>query len=160
MINIGNKILLKLRNAFILLMLLSCSSAVKDTFNSVELISSKGEKIYVNSLNWGVTDDNQITAISGNKEKVKDRADTLYVTKGLEPFIYNFKTDTLKLFFNKEINYKCNEIFRTISVSYIVLGTKEYNDIRQKAYKNELYRTVPMREIVSYPSDMPKAPSK
>ena len=149
-----------MKNVLIFLMFLSCSSTIKDTFNSVELISSKGEKIYINSLNWGITDDNQITAISSNKERVKDRADTLDVAKGLEPFFYSFKNDSLKLFFNNEVTYKLKEHFKTINVSYIALRTKDYNKIRQKAYSNDGYYSIPRREKTVYPSDMPNPPSK
>jgi hypothetical protein len=149
-----------MKKVLIFLMFLSCASTVQDTFNSIELISSKGEKIYINSLNWGFTDDNQITAISSNKERVKDRTDTLDVAKGLEPFFYSFKNDNLKLFFNNEISYKLKEHFKTINVSYIVLRAKEYNSIRQKAYNNDGYYSIPRREKTVYPSDMPKAPSE
>jgi hypothetical protein len=149
-----------MRNMLFFLLLFSCSSPVMDTFNSKELISSKGEKIYINSLNWGATDDNQITAISSDKEKVKERSDTLEAVKGLEPFIYSFKSDSLKLFFHNEITFEVKENFKTIHVSYIVLRAKEYNNIRQKAYNNDEYHSVPMREKNVYPSDMPKSPSK
>lgn len=149
-----------MKNVLIFLMFLGCSSTVKDTFNSTELISSKGEKIYINSLNWGVTDDNQITAISSNKEKIKDRTDTVDIAKGLEPFFYSFKNDNLKLYFNNEVSYKLKEQFKTISVSYIALSAKEYRNIRQKAYVNDGYYSIPKREKIDYPLDMPKAPSK
>lgn len=144
----------------IFFLLFSCSSPVIDTFNSKELISSKGEKIYINSLNWGATDDNQITAISSNKEKVKERSDTLEAVKGVEPFIYSFKNDSLKLFFHNEIIFEVKENFKTIHVIYIVLRAKEYNNIRQKAYNNDEYHSVPIREKKVSPSDMPKSPSK
>lgn len=149
-----------MKNILIFLMFLSCSSTVKDTFNSIELISSKGEYIYINSLNWGVTDDYQITAISSNKKRVKDRTDTIDVAKGLEPFFYSFKNDSLKLYFNNEVSYKLKDHFRTISVSYIALSAKEYRSVRQKAYINDGYYSIPKREKIDYPSDMPKSPSR
>lgn len=37
------------------LVLMGCSLSVSDDFKSETLVSSKGEKIYINSLNWGVT---------------------------------------------------------------------------------------------------------
>jgi len=148
-----------LKNILILLTLFSCSSTTKDTFNSIELVSSKGEKIYINSLNWGVTDDNQITVISTNKERVKERTDTIDVVKGLEPFFYSFKNDSLKLFFSNEATYKLKEDFKTINVSYIVLSAEKYNKIRPKAYNNDGYFSIPRREKIIYPSDMPKAPT-
>lgn len=144
----------------ILLVFLSCSPSVEDTFNSIELTSSKGEKIYINSLNWGVTDDYQITAISSRKDRVRERIDTLGVAKGLEPFFYSFDKDTLKLFFNNSVTYEIKENFKTIAVEYLVLNAKNYKDIRQKAYENKGYYSIPKREKVDYPSDMPIGPKK
>ncbi len=147
-----------MKNIFIFLALFSCSSTKKDTFNSIELTSSKGENIYINSLNWGVTDDNQITIISTNRERVKERTDTIDVVKGLEPFFYSFKNDSLKLFFNNEVSYALKENFKTIKVNYIVLSAEKYNKIRPKAYNNDGYFSIPRRVKTAYSSDMPKAP--
>jgi len=149
-----------MKKVFVFLIFLSCSPTIKDTFNSIELISSKGEKIYINSLNWGVTDDSQITSISVNKERVKVRTDTIDVVKGLEPFFYSFKNDSLKLYFNNEVSYKLNVHFKTIGVSYIALNAKEYRSIRNKAYINDGYFCIPKREKIDYPSDMPKSPTR
>ena len=144
----------------IFLFFISFSPAVDGTFNSIELISSKGEKVYINSLNWGVTDDYQNTAISTNKDKVKERADTIGTVKGFEPFFYSFKNDSLKLFFNDEVSYKLKESFKTINVSYQVLNDKEYRNVRQKSYINDGYSSIPKRKKIDYPSDMPQVPSK
>jgi hypothetical protein len=146
--------------AFSLVVNMGCSSDVKDTFNSEELISSKGERVYINTLNWGVTDDYQISAISNNKDKVRERSDTLNVVKGLEPFIYTFRNDTLTLYFDGEVNYKIKGDFETIHVNYIPLNKKAYKEIRTKAYNNEGgYYSVPKGKKTSYPSDMPKPTS-
>lgn len=138
----------------------SCSPAVDGTFNSIELISSKGEKIYVNSLNWGVTDDYQNTAISTNKDKVKQRADTIGTVKGIEPFFYSFNNDSLILIFNDKVSYKLKESFKTINVGYKVLNDKAYRSVRQKSYVNDGYYSIPKRNKIDYPSDMPQPPSK
>ncbi|MBC7410093.1 MAG: hypothetical protein H7339_17045 [Arcicella sp.] len=144
-----------MKYTLIFLVFLGCSSNVKDTFNSVELTSSKGEKLYVNSLNWGVTDDHQITAISSRKDRVRERTDTLGVAKGLEPFLYSFNNDTLRLFFNNSKTYEIKEKFKTITVKYLVLNAKNYKNLRQKAYDNNGYYAIPKRENVDYPADMP-----
>lgn len=146
-----------MKNIIILLVLISCSSATNDTFNSIELVSSKGEKIYINSLNWGVTDDNQMTIVTTNKDRLKERNDTIDVVNGLEPFFYSFKNDSLNLFFNNEVTYKIKEHFKTINVNYFVLNAKKYNELRKKAYKNEGYFSIPRREKTIYPPNMPKA---
>ncbi|HEX8547120.1 MAG TPA: hypothetical protein VF691_09180 [Cytophagaceae bacterium] len=147
------------KSVLVFALFLGCSPTVKDTFNTVEIISSKGEKIYINSLNWGITDDYQISIISANKDRVKDRKDTIDVVKGLEPFIYSFKNDSLKLFFHNNITYRVKDDFKTINVSYSVLKTPLYDDIKRKSYDNDGYYSVPMTKKVAYPSDMPSPPS-
>jgi len=149
-----------MRRYLILFILLSCSSTIKETFKSVKLTSSKGENIYVNSLNWGVTDDSQITVISSSMKRLKNESDTLDIAKGLEPFIYSFKNDSLKLYFNNNVSYKVKESFKTISISYIILNPQEYKNIRQRAYVNDGYYSIPKREKINYPSDMPKGPGR
>lgn len=138
---------------------ISCTSSVQDTFNSKELVSSKGEKIYINSLNWGVTDDNQLTIISSNRERLKDRKDDANAAKGLEPFIFRFKNDSLHLYFLNERTYTINEKFKSINVSYVILGYKDYNRIRAKAYENDEYSAVPDR-IKKSSAGLPPAPNK
>lgn len=139
----------------------SCLSALEDTFNSKELISSKGEKIYVNTLNWGVTDNHQISAISASKDKVKERSDTLETVRGLEPFLYSFKNDTLSFYFDDIVRYRRKDDFKTIYINYISLAKEDYQKIQTKAYKNqEGYHSVPIREYTNYPADMPKPPKE
>lgn len=139
----------------------SCTPIISDTFNSEVLISSKEEKIYINTLNWGLTDDYQISAVSSNKNKVQKRSDTVNVVKGLEPFIYAFKNDTLTLYFDGDVTYYIGEKFNTIDVNYKSLNTIEYRILQEKAYKNkDGYYSVPKRVKQNYPSDMPKPPSK
>lgn len=143
--------------AFVLVIIMGCASGLNDTFNSEVLASSDGEKIYVNTLNWGITDDHQITAISANKDKARERSDTTDVVKGLEPFLYTFKDDTLSLYFDGNINYKVKNKFKTIYVKYVSLDKKRYREVKAKAYNNEEgYFTVPKYKKPNYPSDMPK----
>lgn len=137
----------------------SCNTPLNDSFNSIELISRKGERIYVNSLNWGVTHDHQMTCISRNPDRVKDRKDTVDVVKGLEPFICLFRNDSLKLFFLNEIFYRVNERFNTISVSYVALPPNEYYAVVRKVGRDSGYYSVPMKKTTTYPSDMPMPPS-
>jgi hypothetical protein len=144
----------KCKITLLFLLFVSCSSPIQDTFNSKELQSSKGEKIYINSLNWGITDDYQITAITSNKSKLKTRNDTTDIVKGLDPFIYSFKNDTLNLFFRNNISYELKEAFRTISIKYIVLSNEDFYKARLKA----INQSVPENHEINYPSDFPKAP--
>jgi len=50
-------------------LLSACIDITDDDFNSIKLTSSKGETIYINSLNYGVTGDHQRTAITKDKNK-------------------------------------------------------------------------------------------
>ena len=141
------------------LCIFACEVPLSASFNSRKLISSKGEKIYVNSLNWGVTDDNQMSCISKNPGKVRNIKDTVGMVRGLDPFIYLFRNDSLKLFFQNEIFYRVNEHFNTINVSYTVLTTKKYNELRWKVGEDLGYYSVPMNAEIISPTDMPKPPS-
>ncbi len=128
---------------------------MKDNFNSRELVSSKGEKIYVNSLNWG---DNQISIISTNKNRLKNISDTNNVIRGLEPFVYNFKNDRLVLYFKDTVRYRIIETFKTIDVSYEVLDYNEYYEIKYKSFRNDGYFSIPMQKKTTYSKDMPLPP--
>jgi hypothetical protein len=149
---------MKITYILILFSVLGCSSSIKDTFNSQELTSSKGEKIYINSLNWGMTDDNQMSIVTSDPKRLENRNDTVGVVYGLEPFIYRFENDTLKLFFEDDVTYSVQRVFKTITVTNIVLNRKKYAEITKKAYDNDGYYSVPRRKKVNYPSDMPKPP--
>ncbi len=129
-----------------LFMLQGCLPDMNDTFNRITLVSSKQERIYINTLNWGMTDDHQLSAISGDKDKLRERSDGVGVVKGLEPFFYTFKNDTLNLYFKDNVNYRIAEKFKTIHVNYVLLGTQSYYDYYQKAIHNsDGYKTVPNR---------------
>ena len=143
----------------ILIFLYNCSPVVEDFFESTELVSSKNEKIYINTVLWGVTSDYQATIISTDKNKLKNnRNDTIGTTRRFSPFIFNFKNDTLNLYFKEEITYKINEQFNTIHVNYIALDDSAYNVIYNNAYVNKGYFLVPKHKKTEYPSDMPKPP--
>jgi len=137
----------------------SCNSNVEGTSNHEELVSSNGEKIYINSLNWGVTGDSQITSITDRSESIKS-TDTIESIKGLEPFIYRFEKDTLNLYFKDSITYKVNKEFYYIRIAYHKLNAKKYNEIYRKAVQNDEFHTIPKRVKTNYPADMPKGPSK
>lgn len=122
----------------------SCNSNVEGTSNHEELVSSNGGKIYINSLNWGVTGDSQITSITDRSESIKS-TDTIESIKGLEPFIYKFENDTLNLYFKDSVTYKVNKEFNYIRISYHKLNAKKYNEIYEKAMQNDEFHTIPKR---------------
>lgn len=139
-------------------LLMACQS-VNEGFNSIELTSSKGEKIYINSLNYGMTSDGQTSIITKNKDKLKYEIDTNGVVYGLEPFIYKFQNDTLTLIFNGIINYKVNDTFNTIVVQYKKLENAKYGDFLHKAINNDTYHCVPLRIDKKQIKGMPIPPS-
>lgn len=108
-------------------------------YSSIKLTSNSGEVLYINSVNWGVTGDSQITSISTKKKKLDPAIDTLNIVKGLEPFLFSFENDSLKLYFNGAIDYYVDEEFETIKIVYYKLTNPQYIDIIRK---NE-YRSVP-----------------
>lgn len=79
MIRAGNNLKLQhLLFIMFLLLLQACSTPLlQDSFRSKRLISSKGEKIFVNSINWGVTGDYQLSLISKDSLRLNNRNDTI-----------------------------------------------------------------------------------
>ncbi|MBD1422577.1 hypothetical protein [Sphingobacterium chuzhouense] len=90
---------------FIISILIYSSSCVdpKDTFISRELISSKDEKLYINTLNWGMTGDKQYTVITKDPTRLRERKDIIGGVDGLSPFVYKFANDTLTIYYNRGI---------------------------------------------------------
>ncbi len=135
------------------------SCATNNGFKSQVLTSSKGELIFINSYNYGITGDNQLTVISKDKDKLKYNSDTSDAVSGLNPFIYSFKNDTLTLIFNDTITYVIKEEFETINVVYKKISNSQYMDFVQRAVRNDGFHQVPdFREnnII----DIPKPPLK
>ena len=87
------------------LALLLCWLIIASCVDDNAVISSntiKGSKdsLYIITKNWGVTGDNQLTIISPTNDKSSDLSSdstTRYVFRGLDPFVYRFKNDTLLL---------------------------------------------------------------
>lgn len=127
-----------------MILLFNNCSGVNDTFRSKMLVSSKGEKLYINTLNWGVSNDNQYTIITKDAGRLKDKTDTVNAINGLSPFVYRFRGDTLFVFYLewKEIDIK--EKFKSIRIDYNPLENREYMNIINKAGKGEEgYQLVP-----------------
>ena len=104
----------------------SCFNTFVDSIKCKEIVSSKGEKVYIKSINWGVTDDKQATIITSDIEKMKTRTDTTGAAHILDPFLYRFKNDTLTLVFSEEKTYEIKEKFKTIKVKYIIVEFSEF----------------------------------
>ncbi len=121
---------------------LGCNDSNED-FDSIELVSSKDERIYINSISWGITGDNQRTIITKDKNKLKDENDTTGIIDGLLPFIYSFKNDTLKLYFNGKVNYNVEEKFKTIVITYTAVANPKYMQLSKLASENIDYHNVP-----------------
>jgi hypothetical protein len=107
------------------------------------LVSSTGEKIYVNSINWGVTDDYQLSVISRDSLRLKERNDSVGSVQGLNPFIYQFNSDTLTLFFYKTINYKLKDRLKSFTVIYKVVDESEYLELTMKSDEKSFFFSVP-----------------
>ncbi|MGY5255562.1 hypothetical protein, partial [Sphingobacterium spiritivorum] len=114
------------------------------TFRSKELVSSKGEKLYINTLNWGINDDNQYTIITKDADRLKDRTDTVDAINGLLPFVYRFSGDTLSVFYLKWRDISIKEKFKSIKINYNPLENRDYMNLINKAGKGqERYQLVP-----------------
>jgi hypothetical protein len=117
--------------------LLNSCIEIHDTFQSKKLVSSKGEKFYINTLNWGMTDDNQYTVISKDFNRLKERGDTIGGISGLTPFVYKFSNDTLTLVFPKGTKIKINKEFDTIELNYLSVENGGYMELLSKAIQGE-----------------------
>jgi hypothetical protein len=77
-------------------------SKITDTFSPtykrVELVSADNQKLYIKSMNWGLTGDSQLTVITTDDEREFqiDSARQI-IFDGLEPFLYRTSNDTLFL---------------------------------------------------------------
>jgi hypothetical protein len=106
---------------------------IHDTFRSKNLVSSKGENIYINTLNWGMTDDYQYTILSKDDDMLKERKDTIGGIRGLTPFIYKFSGDTLSIYFQNGNKIDIKEEFDTIELNYYPLENRDFMELLYKA---------------------------
>jgi hypothetical protein len=140
---------------FITLLFSSCISNPyqNDLTETVELVSSKGEKIYICSTIWGVTGDYQLSTVTKNKDKFNDIRDTTGSVKGLNPFEYKFKNDTLTLYFRSEISYHIAESFYTVIIQYKIMDADYYKG------RDTSFHSVPDLEPHAT-SNIPKPPAE
>ena len=150
---------MNLMTFFAALTLMGCSDPSGYTFNSIELVSSRNERLYINSVNWGVTGDKQRTIVTHQKDRLRFDEDTTGTVEGLTPFIYSFRNDTLKLFFNGSVSYYVKEKFTTISLVYVKMENPEFMQLARFASSNQGYHFVPHVQSIQNTS-MPKPPVK
>ena len=74
------------------------SDAFSPTYRRVELVSADNQKLYIKSMNWGVTGDSQLTVITTDEERELQIDSTRQIIfHGLEPFLFSVSNDTLFL---------------------------------------------------------------
>ncbi len=154
------KILCSISATILITLISGCFPKITEDVISRELVSSKGEKIYINTINWGVTGDHQLSTITKNKKRLTKSLDTIDAVRGLDPFVYSFNHDTLRLYFDCGIRYVPKEKFETIVVEVFECGLYEYKELRKKAFDNNGYYNVPVRKEIVYPPDMPLPPDE
>jgi hypothetical protein len=120
----------------------SCQNKQENEVIKEELKSSKGEIIYVCSINSGVTGDNQLTAISGTPLSLEDFK-KISPVRGLDPFVYSFSDDILTLYFRNKINYKIPFTFRSIIVKYYALNNAEFGQLFKNTFESKDFYAVP-----------------
>ena len=151
-----NRIYIKFIVPFIII---ACSSEfVSQQFNQIDIISSKGEHIYISTINSGVTGNKQFTIISDDKILNGDDFDKTKSLKGLDPFIYSFSNDQLNLYFRNDIRYKVPFKPKSIKIQYVVLDNSEYVKLHKKTFDNKVYYSVPNKNGNSSYPNMPKPP--
>lgn len=139
----------------------SCKSDLgNQQLNQSEIISSKGERIYISTINLGITGDKQFTIITNRKIRNVDDFDKTNSLKGLDPFIYSFSNDTLNLYFRNSIRYNVPFKTESIIVDYFELNNADYTKLYKKTFENELYHSVPNHNGSDGYPDMPMPPKE
>jgi len=114
----------------------SDSLPFEPTKKSTVLKTSRGETIYIKTINWGMTDDHQLTSITKDANKFNDQDDTLNTISGLQPFMYKFNKDTLHVIYRDTIFYKPTEKFNSLVISYKVVDRTEFDStLNQGGYQ-------------------------
>ncbi|WP_299822411.1 hypothetical protein [uncultured Pontibacter sp.] len=103
-------VLVTVAGLFFLVAVNKLSDSMEPTFSQVELVSKEdSSKLYITSKNWGVTGDRQITIISLDEEKeFKVDSTSQIMFHGLEPFLYQVRTDSLILFVRQKAKIPVN----------------------------------------------------
>lgn len=99
-------------------------------FRSSKIVSSSGDVVYINSLNWGISGDYQLTSVTTDSNKLKQRSDSSNSIKGLDPFLYRFKKDTLFFFMRKKNKHTFRGLPKGINVRYIYMDNEDYYRMR------------------------------
>lgn len=146
---------------FCLLCIASCKNDLENQqLNQSEIVSSKGERIYISTINLGVIGDKQFTLITNKKiTDVKD-FEQKNSLKGLDPFIYSFSNDTLNLYFRNSVRYKIPFNTESIKVNYFELNNANYIELYKKTFENKLYHSVPNHNGSDEYPNMPKPPKE
>lgn len=114
--------------------------------NIVKVTSTKGENLYLKSKNWGLTYDHQLTVIStSNKAKWQEPDSTKdFIYKWLDPFLYEFKNDTLFVYCNTKAPIPKNF---TSNIKVVQKEVDNYSDLIYKV-NNGLLNLKPIPPVV------------
>lgn len=147
-------------SSLFLLSIISCRNELgSQQLNQSEIVSSKGERIYISTINLGVTGDKQFTIITNKKIiDIKD-FDKTNSLKGIDPFIYSFSNDTLNLYFRNSVRYRVPFNTESIKIDYFELNNADYVELYKRSFDNKLYHSVPNNSSIGYPN-MPKSPKE
>ena len=76
----------------------------KPTVKQIEIYSeSFDEKIFIKQKNWGIIGDDQVIVITKSSDiNFEPNINEEYTFKGLSPFFYDFRNDTLFLYVNNK----------------------------------------------------------
>lgn len=143
------------------IIIIACTNGfVGQQFNQIDIVSNRGEHIYISTINSGVTSDKQFTIISEDKILNGDDFDKTKSIKGLDPFIYSFSNDQLNLYFRNDIRYQVPFKPKSIKVQYFVLDNRDYVELYKKTFDNKQYHSVPNNSGKNGYPNMPKPPKE
>jgi hypothetical protein len=152
--------IMRFRFTYILLsvFIFSCNEKVNDGFNSIEIRSSKNKRIYLNSINWGITGDHQISIITNYKDRLKYNFDTTGTINGLMCIIYKFKNDTLFLYHLDTIKHLIPDSLNGIFIKDHVISNSIFSNLAFQAMQNNVYHFIPNTPTTRSNMHVPKPP--
>lgn len=88
------------------LIIVSCEPKLGPDYRTTCLKSNTVGKIFIKSVNWGITGDKQLTIITTDKKTDVWRAseDENYIYDGLEPFTYRQSNDSLIIYSHSAVS--------------------------------------------------------
>lgn len=113
------------------------SDSLQPTYRLIELRHNKNI-LYINSKNWGVTGDSQLTYIASvTNDEFKIDSSKQIVFSGLQPFLYEQIQDTLFLYLRKKV-----VVSKAFNLNWKIIQVEVDNPTMMKLYSDKKYKKI------------------